>query len=165
LPYGSHWTSHRRLFQQGFNTNVVRDSCHPIQSEKMIRFLLNLLTTPDDFIHHTEMYVRFHLLLVLRAHTAPQANWFCDSEVSAATRSVRNLTTAMLPGQWLVYTIPSLHLLPEWLPRCYFQTFARETKVLTEQVIEGGYEEAVLSPVCELIFVFLGGYNARLTGE
>lgn len=66
-----------------------------------------------------------------------------DVLFSAATRSARAAGEAVMPGRWLVNSLPALQFLPEWFPGCYFRSVAREVKECVKQIIDGGYEEAL----------------------
>jgi len=51
MPYGDRWRKHRRIYQQSFRANVSR-GYRPIQAQKVMEMLRNLLTTPDEFREH-----------------------------------------------------------------------------------------------------------------
>lgn len=49
---------------------------------------------------------------------------------------------AALPGHWLANIFPALRHLPEWLPGCAFQKFAREARELVDRMLDEGYSVA-----------------------
>lgn len=143
LPYGNLWRAQRRLYQHGFNADAVRELSYPILTEKINGFLHNLLTTPDDFVHHTEMMLGAVIFKFVYGRDLDVNASSKDPIFEAAAQSVRNLIASILPGSFLVNTIPVLQRLPEWFPGCYFQRFARETLALTMEVFHGGYAQAL----------------------
>jgi len=50
-PYGKHWRAIRKLGQQRMSkTNVL--PYRPLQANRAVELLGNLLETPEDFLHH-----------------------------------------------------------------------------------------------------------------
>lgn len=65
-----------------------------------------------------------------------------DPTFAAIREGVQLLTSATLPGTWLVNSIHSIRHLPEWFPGCQFHQFARETKEVVESFVVDPYERA-----------------------
>lgn len=56
LKYGDEWRLHRKIYNVAFNRKVSLDYI-PMQVQKVHQMLQNLLTTPQDYSTHFEMYV------------------------------------------------------------------------------------------------------------
>lgn len=163
LPYGNTWRAHRRLYQQGFSSNVVRDAGHVVLTEKTNRFLDAVVRTPNDFRAHIELYVTHssiqalislnqntHRLVgavVLKYIYGRDIDRSDDPMFAAAIRAAEAVLPAGLPGAWLVNSLPSLQRLPRWFPGCYFHDFTREIKQMSDDMVEQCYEDAVKDTV------------------
>ncbi|KAF9522725.1 cytochrome P450 [Crepidotus variabilis] len=135
--YGDTWRSHRRMFQQYFRPEVVRNY-EGIQIQKNYDMLFQLLNDPENFMSHIRHSSGAIILSALYGLDVAVKN---DPYVSIAKKAMDNLTQAMFPGTFLVNTIPFLRFVPEWFPGTSFKRFARETKVYTDQMLNGPIEK------------------------
>ena len=56
FSYGNQWRRARRLFHEFLNVKAVTNF-DDYQSKYAYRFLSRLADTPDDFLHHAQLYV------------------------------------------------------------------------------------------------------------
>lgn len=99
---------------------------------------------------------------VVYGHDTPE-NITEDKTFLNAVKAIQNLANSILPGEWLVNSVPVLQFLPHWFPGCRFHSFARETKVLVNAMVEEPYEQAKQRPESVSIYQML--CNARLDGR
>jgi cytochrome P450 len=66
-----------------------------------------------------------------------------DRIMDATVKAVDNISQALLPGVWLVNSLPFLQYLPKWFPGCRtFNRFADETRELVNVMANESYEYA-----------------------
>ena len=53
LDYGPLWRSHRRAFQQHYNSNAIH-KFHPIIEHQTLGFLRRLVANPKNFLNETK---------------------------------------------------------------------------------------------------------------
>ncbi|KAJ7064904.1 cytochrome P450 [Mycena amicta] len=114
-PYGDLWRQHRRIFAQhssAFSTE---------QQLKWTKiFLVNLLTSPDDFMEHAQHFAAGSSLEVtFGLQVQPSGN--PDPFIGAAKQVVQSMTEAGLFGTYMVDFLPFLKYIP-------FLPFKRQAK-------------------------------------
>jgi len=65
-----------------------------------------------------------------------------DPYIEIAEKAVHQLALAVVPGKYLVDTLPWLKYIPEWVPGAGFQTDARMSRVLANEMAFRPYEAA-----------------------
>ncbi|KAF9645498.1 CyP450 monooxygenase [Thelephora ganbajun] len=124
MPYGNAWRVHRRLLHRFFNASVVNQFDDKIHKAVNV-FLHRLSESPERFLKH----VRF-LTGSLALSVAYGLNVGSESEevYSTSEGAMNAFDIAMVPGTFLVDTLPILKYVPEWFPGAGFKTFARIAK-------------------------------------
>ena len=140
MTYGEKWRAYRRLFHQGLNPHTVA-SFQPVQSDKLSRYLQKLLVTPQDLVAHADMLIGSIVFKVVYGRETPE-DITEDKAFLNAVKAMQNLANSILPGEWLVNSVPILQFLPQWFPGCRFHSFARETRALVHAMVEEPYEQA-----------------------
>ncbi|KAJ7607915.1 cytochrome P450 [Roridomyces roridus] len=67
-----------------------------------------------------------------------------DPYVNLAERAIHSIAYALVPGRFLVDSLPMLKYIPGWFPGAGFQRLAKEWKVLARDMMEKPYAEAKL---------------------
>ncbi|KAJ7607937.1 cytochrome P450 [Roridomyces roridus] len=138
--YGEHWRAHRRLFHSVFHEQAAKKFL-PAQLSATHQLLRRMLHTPEDFVAHLR-----HMAGKLIMETAygidvlPQN----DPYVNLAEKALHSLVYALVPGRFVVDSLPVLKYVPTWFPGAGFQRLAKEWRALANNMIEKPYAEAKL---------------------
>jgi len=57
-----------------------------------------------------------------------------DPYIEIAEKAVHQLALTVVPGKYLVDTLPWLKYIPEWVPGAVFQTVSRISRVLANEM-------------------------------
>ncbi|KAJ7607861.1 cytochrome P450 [Roridomyces roridus] len=128
----------RRLFHSVFHAEASREF-RPEQLSTIHRLLLRLLHEPEDIMAHFR-----HMTgsLILGAAYGINVAATGDPYVKLAEEAVASVTEALVPGRFLVDSLPLLKYIPSWFPGAGFQHFAREGKKLSQNLLEKPFAEA-----------------------
>ncbi|RDB29405.1 hypothetical protein Hypma_016002 [Hypsizygus marmoreus] len=132
MPYGDRWRRHRRLFHQNFRKDAAL-AFQPTQTQKTHEFLVNMLSSPDNYAMHTRTIAAAIVMSTIYDHEIAPTN---DRFVTAAEQAVTKLSEAFFPGAAAVNALPILRHLPAWFPGAGFQRFAKGCKVYTNEMRE-----------------------------
>ncbi|KAE9385793.1 cytochrome P450 [Gymnopus androsaceus JB14] len=131
MPYGNEWKSHRKLFQQEFHAS--NSSLYLPHEKKALRaFLKSLLDAPEEWREHTQHLLVANILGVAYGLHVQSRN---DPDVKAAKKMVDVITSALLPGEYLVDTFPVLKYIPSWFPGASFKRKADSWKGIRNATI------------------------------
>ncbi|KAF8641794.1 hypothetical protein AX16_009776 [Volvariella volvacea WC 439] len=135
MPYGDFWRKHRKLFHQEFHpAAIVRYQPHEIKATKDM--LVRLLDDPDDFLEHfRHMAGALVMAVAYGLDVLPKD----DPYIAAAKGAVHPATVAMVPGTFLVDSLPILKRVPDWMPGAGFKRKAKEWRKLAETMWEMPY--------------------------
>ncbi|KAF7366944.1 hypothetical protein MSAN_00953100 [Mycena sanguinolenta] len=139
MKYGDHWRAHRRLFHEVFNP-VAAQKFHPKEREAANELLHNFLERPDHdlLIHLRHMAAKIIMSIAYGIDILP-AN---DPYVDWANKAVKGMVTAVVPGRFLVDSLPLLKYVPGWFPGAGFQRKAKEWRYLARGMLEKPFTEA-----------------------
>ncbi|KAJ7221702.1 cytochrome P450 [Mycena pura] len=138
LPFLSS-RAHRRLFHEVFNA-VAAQSFRPKEREVCHELLYDFLQKPDhDVLGHLRHMAAKIVMSVAYGIDVLPSN---DPYVDLAEKAVDGLVTAVVPGRFLVDSIPLLKYVPAWFPGAGFQREASTWRKLARDMLEKPYAEA-----------------------
>ncbi|KAJ6563069.1 cytochrome P450 [Mycena vulgaris] len=137
MKYGDEWRTHRRLMNQEFNVHASR-SFRPKERVAAHGFLRHVLRDPNQFLEHLRQMVGEVILSVTYGIDALSAD---DPYLSMVEKAAESLKIAMVPGRFLVDSIPILKYVPEWVPGANFKRIAREWKEVVKAVQDAPFAE------------------------
>ncbi|KAK7052987.1 hypothetical protein VNI00_004308 [Paramarasmius palmivorus] len=130
-PYGDNWRAHRRVFLQAFNPNSSK-SFLPKQTKASHLLLGRLLEDPESFMdllrHHAGEII---MSIAYGIEVLPKD----DPYVTLAQDAIKPLLDAMVPGAFLVDSLPFLKYVPSWMPGAGFKRKAREWRDLALKMV------------------------------
>ncbi|KAJ2934996.1 hypothetical protein H1R20_g2118, partial [Candolleomyces eurysporus] len=140
LTYGTRWRNHRRVMHHSFHSTAVKQF-RPYIIKATRNFLKRLLDDPDplNIIHHIRHMAGDTILSIAYGLEIQQEN---DPHLKRSEAVVHALTTAAVPGAFLVDALPILRYVPAWFPGASFQQKAREWREAIRQTLEIPYAEA-----------------------
>ncbi|KAJ3566173.1 hypothetical protein NP233_g7167 [Leucocoprinus birnbaumii] len=139
MPYGKRWRQRRRLFLRHF------DPANPsmFQHWQLLygrRLMLDLLDSPDKVWDHMNQMVAGAIISIAYGIEVKPKD---DPFVKLATEASQSLIDTMVPGKYLVDSLPFLKHLPEWFPGATFKREAKGFKILTDQFREDPFMATV----------------------
>lgn len=138
MDYGDYWRQHRRLMHQSFHpTAVVR--FRPQELKAAHGLLRRLLEQPEGFLGHVRYMAGETIMSIAYGIKVQPKN---DPHITTAERALRTLSTAAVPGAFLVDAIPILKHVPSWMPFAGFKRKANEWRKLALALVNVPYETA-----------------------
>ncbi|KAF9472832.1 cytochrome P450 [Pholiota conissans] len=129
--YGAELRYHRRILEREFRHDAAL-LYRPVQTEKMIDALYELLTTPEDFIAHIKTYAAAIILSAMYGYDVSPKE---DKFVILSESSDRAFSEGP-SSKWTINTFPFLRHVPSWVPGAGFKRYASSVRsVLREQLI------------------------------
>ncbi|KAJ7118250.1 cytochrome P450 [Mycena epipterygia] len=120
------WTfnlrAHRRLFSQEFNVTASRNF-QPKELAATHNLLRRLVHTPDAFRDHLKQMAGEIIISVAYGIDVLPLN---DPYIAIAEEAVHAAIAAVIPGRFLVDSIPLLKHVPDWFPGAGFKRQAKE---------------------------------------
>ncbi|KDQ55456.1 hypothetical protein JAAARDRAFT_336883 [Jaapia argillacea MUCL 33604] len=136
MPYGDKWRQHRRLVHQKFRAEAI-SQYHPVIMKNVHSALRNILATPEDFLVHLRHIAAATVMSIAYGYEIAPTN---DRFVTIVEVAVAMLSQAFFPGATLVNYFPMLRHLPEWLPGMGFKSFAKDCRMLTDEIQNAPFE-------------------------
>ncbi|KAI0676617.1 CyP450 monooxygenase [Trametes maxima] len=130
LHYGPWWRRHRRAFHQFFNAAAVAQY-EPLQRKQIKRFLLRLLSTPQDFTGHIRHLFAATIMRIAYGIDVADHN---DIYMTLAEQGLSAFSRLLVPGKYLVELLPSLRYLPRWAPGAQFKRDTAEVRGVVRAV-------------------------------
>ncbi|KAJ7090364.1 cytochrome P450 [Mycena belliarum] len=140
MKYGDHWRAHRKLFHEVFNS-VAAQSFRTKERAVCHELLYDMLQSGsgEDVLGHLRHMAAKIVMSVAYGIDVLPAN---DPYVELAEHAVDGLVTAVVPGRFLVDSIPLLKYVPAWFPGAGFQRRASEWRKLSRGMLEKPFAEA-----------------------
>ncbi|KIJ26834.1 hypothetical protein M422DRAFT_191689 [Sphaerobolus stellatus SS14] len=139
MVYGHRWRSHRQVFHQHFNLNMV-PKYRPVQLKSTRSLLLRLLDTPDaEITDNLQSSVAGTILEVVYGYNVASAD---DYFLQTTERSMTAFNEAVQPGKFLVETFPLLQHIPRWFPGAGFKRLAEQWRIATIEIVESPFDWA-----------------------
>ncbi|KAK7047633.1 hypothetical protein VNI00_006401 [Paramarasmius palmivorus] len=133
---GERWRQHRRLFLKAFNREAAK-KFRPIELDATHHLLARLLEDPAAFLSHLKHHAA---QVVMSVAYGLEIQTHDDPYVALAEDAIVPLFEALVPGTFLVDSIPSLRHVPSWLPGAGFQQKAREGKNLALRMLNEPFD-------------------------
>ncbi|KZP19018.1 cytochrome P450 [Athelia psychrophila] len=125
VPYGDDWRAHRKCFQSSFSTRPGVSWHNPQQTRAAHGLLSKLLARPENWRDHVQHQIGSGILdIAYGIKTLPQN----DPLIDMVEDTISTTLQAMVPGRFLVDTLPWLKYVPAWVPGAGFQKVARDQK-------------------------------------
>ncbi|KAI9934766.1 hypothetical protein ASPWEDRAFT_654684 [Aspergillus wentii DTO 134E9] len=138
LPYSDRFRSYRKILHQQIGSNLSVSRFNHVQETEARRFLLRVLNSPEDVIHHIRKEAGAIILKVGYGYTIePHGR---DPLVDLGDRGMAEFSLALQPGTWLVDFIPFLRYLPTWVPGVAFTKIASKFKKTATAFTDLPYE-------------------------
>ncbi|KAE8401933.1 cytochrome P450 [Aspergillus pseudonomiae] len=114
LEYSDRFRTSRKVAHQQIGSNRAVSRFNHIQDAEVCRYLLRLLRDPEKWVDHLRKETGAVILKITYGYTVePHAR---DPLVDLADDAVGKFSLAMVPGTWLVDSIPILRYFPSWAP-------------------------------------------------
>ncbi|KAJ7483475.1 cytochrome P450 [Mycena latifolia] len=130
--------AHRRLFHSVFNAEAAK-MFRPKELSATHELLRRVLHDPDAFMGHLRHMAGEVIMSAAYGIDVLPKN---DPYVTLAEHAVQSLVFAVVPGRFLVDSIPILKYVPEWFPGANFKRKAREWKKLSQSMADKPFAEA-----------------------
>ncbi|KAF8869034.1 cytochrome P450, partial [Infundibulicybe gibba] len=99
--------------------------------------LRGILESPENLQLHVRTVAAAIIMAIMYGHNVSAMN---DKFVLIAEEVAELSTQAMLPGAWLVNTIPMLRHIPPWFPGAKFHQVASTVRALSYQMQNAGFD-------------------------
>ncbi|KAJ7607876.1 cytochrome P450 [Roridomyces roridus] len=138
MKYGDRWRTRRRLFHTVFHAEASKKFL-PRQLSTTHQLLRRLLHEPAGIMAHLR-----HMTgsIIMGAAYGIDVAAKDDPYVRLAEDGLASVTEALVPGKFLVDSLPLLKYIPYWFPGSGFQRLARESKILSQNMLEKPFAEA-----------------------
>ncbi|EIT81129.1 cytochrome protein [Aspergillus oryzae 3.042] len=114
LEYSERLRTTRKVAHQQIGSNKAISRFSHIQDAEVCRYLLRMLRDPGNWLEHIKKETGAVILKITYGYTVePHGR---DPLVDLAEDAVGKFSLAMVPGAWLVDSIPILRHLPSWAP-------------------------------------------------
>ncbi|KAJ7142240.1 cytochrome P450 [Mycena epipterygia] len=137
MKYGDIWRAHRRLFSQGFSAAAARNF-HPKELAATHGLLRRLAHTPEAFRDHIRQMAGEIIIPVAYGIDVLPVN---DPYLAAAEHAVEVGKQAVIPGRFLVDSIPLLKHVPDWFPGAGFKRQAKEWSEVGRVLVDNPFDE------------------------
>ncbi|KAJ7189912.1 cytochrome P450 [Mycena pura] len=127
----------RRQFHRDFNIQAVRKYDPKLQAAAH-GLLRRLLRDPENVIHHFRHMAGEAIMSAAYGITVLPEN---DPYIKLAEDALTTLFYAVIPGQFLVDSVPALMHLPNWFPGAGFKRIAKEWRQLSKAMVESPFAE------------------------
>ncbi|KAI8982788.1 CyP450 monooxygenase [Trametes punicea] len=115
--YTPRWRAQRRAFHQFFYPNAIK-SYRPVQLRQTQHLLQRLTTAPDKFVDHIRYYFGATIMGIVYGLDIVDDN---DQYLALARKAMDIFIEFMVPGRYLVETLPILRHIPSWFPGAGFK--------------------------------------------
>ncbi|KAF9523256.1 putative monooxygenase [Crepidotus variabilis] len=122
--YGDEWKKQRRMVAPDFAQNYV-SNYYKLQEKQIALLVCNVLENPANLASEIKFRVGKIILRTTYGHNAQSKE---DHFLKSGLLAADNFNTIATPGAFLVDLIPSLKLLPRWMPGSNFLSYADEVK-------------------------------------
>jgi len=196
-PYGEAWRSRRRIFHSGMQLSAV-PKYEGAQLRQTRIFLKQLAADSDDlgtivrgYVAHTRLayiicvaheYTRTVGAVIMDVVYGIQVTGTRDKYITVAEDVVERISSAAMPGKFLVDSIPSCTLhksfryeyrltsmltvryIPRWLPGSDFHKMAASFRAVIGKLVEDPMQELEKAMVCCLYDALCAKFDTLLSG-
>ncbi|KAH9854914.1 CyP450 monooxygenase [Lenzites betulinus] len=165
LGYGPKWRTQRRAFHQLFYPNAILDY-RPTQRREVQRLLKKLIARPQDFVRHIKHYFGASIMGIIYGFEITDDD---DKYILIARKALDIFDDFMVPGRFLVESLPVLRYLPNWFPGAGFKRKAavwrKDVLALRNVPFEAVTENIAHGNVRPCIVTSLLEKKAQMEGE
>ncbi|KAF7342604.1 Cytochrome P450 [Mycena sanguinolenta] len=138
MRYGEEWRTHRRLFVKETSNLMGSEGFHHAECLAAHALLRRLLLNPEAFLDHLHIMPGEVMMSAAYGIDPLPVN---DPYISLAEEAGKAFSLAVVPGRFLVDSIPLLKYVPEWIPGARFKCIAREVRALTRKLRDVPFAE------------------------
>ncbi|KAJ4465512.1 cytochrome P450 [Lentinula edodes] len=121
LSWGKALNAHKKLFHQEFHPS--NSAIHrPHEKKALSQFLNNLIDTPEEWGNHLKQMIG---AIIIGVAYGVQVQPMDDPNIDAAAKMYSVLNRVLIPGAFLVDTLPILKYIPSWFPGASFKQQAK----------------------------------------
>ncbi|KDQ21084.1 hypothetical protein BOTBODRAFT_62111 [Botryobasidium botryosum FD-172 SS1] len=131
INYGNQWRKYRKLMNP-YMHKIGIDRYFPVQEKGTCRYLQTLLDHPEDFTENWRLKTAREIAMVTYGITEDAA---VEEYISTSEKVAIIFLKALLPGSFLVNTIPQLRYIPDWFPGANFKRVAASGKIAYLEMI------------------------------
>ncbi|KAI0336742.1 CyP450 monooxygenase [Cubamyces sp. BRFM 1775] len=139
IGYGPLWRRHRRAIHRFFNPNSVKQF-RPIQRQSVANFLMQLLSTPDDFSEHIRYLFAATIMQIAYGINIADEE---EDYVTIAEEALSAFSNLLVPGKYLVELFPSLRKIPAWFPGAQFKRDTAKGKLAVHRIRDTPWERTL----------------------
>ncbi|KAH6899210.1 cytochrome P450 [Coprinopsis sp. MPI-PUGE-AT-0042] len=138
FPYGPSWRAHRRAFHQQMNQKAV-SQYRPIIRLHTTKFLRHLLKDPGNVLDDTQTL--FGQIILHMAYGIRDEKYIKDFTI-LAEKQIQGIASALVPGRFLVNTLPFLRFVPSWFPGAGWKKMFQELAEVNKQISIKPFQDA-----------------------
>ncbi|KAJ2932209.1 hypothetical protein H1R20_g4906, partial [Candolleomyces eurysporus] len=138
MPYGAKWRQHSRTFHKYYGSGAVQQY-HPIMYEETKAFLRKVNSQPNDIFEDIQFLFGAELMRVAYGFDDNRRN---EVLINNAVTLVSRFADAVLPGRFLVNSLPALRHIPSWFPGGGYKKDLRELSQIGFKTVYPPFEEA-----------------------
>ncbi|KAL0573247.1 hypothetical protein V5O48_008716, partial [Marasmius crinis-equi] len=136
-PYGNSWRERRRTFLQIFHAKAAKQF-EPQEKQATAKLLHRLYLKPGDILSHLHHHAASIVLSVAYGLDIKPED---DPYVAVSEAAIHPLLQALVPGAFLVDSLPWLKYVPAWFPGGGFKRKAEESKKLAIQMAQKPFND------------------------
>nr|VWO99481.1 N/A [Ganoderma boninense] len=138
--YGAQWRRTRRLFHEYMHPNAVL-RYRPIQEREAAKYLLHMLETPKDFLHHGRAL--FGTITIRVGYGIEVDKEKGTDYLGIAEKAMETFSQLFLPGKYLVESFPIMRFIPYPLPGTQFKRDAADCYAIVRKMRDAPWEAAM----------------------
>ncbi|KAJ6562700.1 cytochrome P450 [Mycena vulgaris] len=138
MKYGDLWRSYRKIFHEDFNM-VAAKQFHPQERAATRDLLRRMLQDPRNVMDH---FRHMAGALIMNVTYGIDVRSCDDPYINLAEEVMHGASVAIVPGSFLVDTIPALKYVPSWFPGAGFKRKASRWRKVTHELLEAPFAEA-----------------------
>ncbi|KAH6919329.1 cytochrome P450 [Coprinopsis sp. MPI-PUGE-AT-0042] len=148
FPYGPSWRAHRRAFHQQMNQKAV-SQYRPTIRLHTTKFLRHLLKDPGNVLDDTQTL--FGQIILHMAYGIRDEKYIKDFTI-LAEKQIQGIASALVPGRFLVNTLPFLRFVPSWFPGAGWKKMFQELAEVNNGA-EAPNQEEVIQNVAAIAYI------------
>lgn len=122
LSLSDRFRKYRRLMHSAVGTRGSTEQFYPIEEQEMRCFLAKTLSDPGNFAAHARRMAGAVILQITYGYKVQTDN---DPMVRVVDNAMDQFSELVVPGAYLVDTLPILRFLPSWFPGAQFKRNAK----------------------------------------
>ncbi|KAG6895218.1 hypothetical protein C0992_002520 [Termitomyces sp. T32_za158] len=151
MPYGESWRRSRRLLHQELHpAAVIRFQPHVLKATRGL--LRRLMVSSDDLMGELLQMAGETVMLVGYGISVDSKD---DPYITTAEKGVHGFQVAIMPGAFLVDSIPILKYVPDWMPFAGFKRKAKYWRRLALEMRTKPYEAAKRNILARTLYVMI----------